>query len=143
MVTAVYSRRCTMCFPILVSSPNGKRLNQLRLLPSWGKQFLIDVPDSGYTSALLDQLFSYIGNITTPEAITEKGPLSLSSLQNHLYLYPIFTYSGSLSTLPCSESIPRYISAHPLWIDLKLFNNVKRVLKYDARYTQDNLFRGW
>ena len=74
-----------------------------------------------------------------PGNVTTTGPLSFDDLTKHVYQYPLYTYEGSLTTPPCSESVLWYISSHPLWIDIKLFNDVKKVVKFNARYSQNSL----
>jgi hypothetical protein len=48
-------------------------------------------------------------------------------------------YSGSLTTPPCSEQVDWLISTSILSIDLPTWLAVKKVIKYNARYTQDVL----
>lgn len=49
------------------------------------------------------------------------------------------SYSGSLTTPPCTEGVSWYISAKPLQIDEVTYGRVKNVLKFNARYTQNEL----
>lgn len=51
----------------------------------------------------------------------------------------VFRYSGSLTTPPCSEGVSWTVSAEPIQVDAKAFNAFKEVLKFNARYTQNNL----
>ena len=46
---------------------------------------------------------------------------------------------GSLTTPPCSEQVGWIISTKPLHIDVDTFKRVKKVVKFNARYTQDGL----
>ncbi len=102
--------------------------------------FVIDALDSSnYTSPLLAQLLPSIWDIASPGNVTQSGPLSFEDLTTQFYSYPLYTYEGSLTTPPCSENVLWYVSTHPLWIDIQLFNAAKKVLKFNSRYTQDKL----
>jgi len=48
------------------------------------------------------------------------------------------SYSGSLTTPPCTEGVTWIVSAEPIQIDLKNYETLKDFLKFNARYTQNN-----
>lgn len=98
--------------------------------------FLIDF---GPTDPLLASVFASVSDIPTPGNATLSGPLDFSLLQYQLANNGIYRYDGSLTTPPCSEQIGWIISQKPLYIDVETYKKVKKVVKFNARYTQDSL----
>lgn len=65
--------------------------------------------------------------------------LDLSLLSNLTPETSFFTYSGSLTTPPCSEGVTWYISSTLLSIDGRSYNAIKRVVGTNNRFTQNRL----
>ncbi|KAL6901192.1 alpha carbonic anhydrase [Trichoderma evansii] len=98
--------------------------------------FLISL---GLPDVLLSSVFERVNEIATPGETTQTGPLLFAALESHLKSNTIYTYSGSLTTPPCTEGVAWYISTQPLQIDEVTYGRVKDVLKFNARYTQNKL----
>lgn len=52
---------------------------------------------------------------------------------------PIYTYAGSLTTPPCSEAVTWFIAETPLDVSVKQYNKFKRIMKFNSRFTQNDL----
>jgi len=71
--------------------------------------------------------------------ISEIGPLDLSQITWHLESTPLREYSGSLTTPPCKEGVGFLIAEIPLPVNAASFNALKKVLKFNSRFTQGTL----
>jgi len=88
---------------------------------------------------LLASVFDHIDAIAKPGSVNTTGPLYFAGLESHIVSNDIIRYDGSLTTPPCSESIAWMISSKPLYIDVDTFQKVKKVIKFNSRYTQNGL----
>jgi carbonic anhydrase len=101
--------------------------------------FLLELSPYGFTTPLFDSVFAHLDDISTAGTYTETGPLDFSGITEHLDSHGIYDYSGSLTTPPCSQGVSWYISTEPLPINVQTYHAVKKVLKFNARYTQNTL----
>jgi carbonic anhydrase len=101
--------------------------------------FLAELSTSGTNFPFFDSVFAYLDVISTPGTYTETGPLDFSGLISHFYSREVYAYLGSLTTPPCTQNVPWFISAEPLPLNVQTYNDVKKVLKFNSRYTQNNL----
>jgi hypothetical protein len=50
-----------------------------------------------------------------------------------------YSYSGSLTTPPCSESVLWLVATQKLQINIATFERVRSVIGFNSRYPQNNL----
>ncbi|TID14418.1 alpha carbonic anhydrase [Venturia nashicola] len=98
---------------------------------------LFDV--SELSTPLVSELAKEVRKISEPGSITETGPLDMAAIIKHLETTALRQYSGSLTTPPCKEGITFLIAEQPLPIDPLSFNSMKKVLKFNSRFTQGSL----
>ncbi|KAK2873754.1 hypothetical protein FQN49_002100 [Arthroderma sp. PD_2] len=101
--------------------------------------FFVELSPYGHINPLLAQVFANLHKIVTPGTVTQIRRLDFSSVIDNLHKNDIYTYMGSLTTPPCSNKASWYISGSPLSLDVVTFNAIKKVVKYNARYTQNSL----
>ncbi|KAL1616191.1 hypothetical protein SLS56_011498 [Neofusicoccum ribis] len=100
---------------------------------------LFELTTDGSTTELLTATTKNLAEVNTPGAITETGALNFSPLIKHFTSNPILSYTGSLTTPPCSEGINWLVSQKPMPINVATFNALKDVMKFNSRYTQNTL----
>ena len=91
------------------------------------------------TTSLLTSVMATVNDIATPGTITETGALDFTELVAHLTTTPLRQYTGSLTTPPCAEGLTFLVTEQPLPIDVATYNAAKKVIKFNARYTQNTL----
>ncbi|CAG9982881.1 unnamed protein product [Clonostachys byssicola] len=91
----------------------------------------------GPANSLLTSVFENAAEAATPGEATHTGPLVFTDLEGHFSSNNVFEYSGSLTTPPCSEDVLWYVSAEPLTVDQDTYIKVKKIMKFNSRYTQN------
>lgn len=61
---------------------------------------------------------------------------------DHFAANEIYHYTGSLTTPPCTEGVAWYISSKPLPLSVQSYNALKKVIKFNSRYTQNSPGKG-
>ena len=90
-------------------------------------------------STFLSTVFADVESIAHPGNATHLSELHYDDLLCHFNKYSVYQYVGSLTTPPCSESVAWYLSSEPLVLDVDTYNRVKKIIKFNARYTQNML----
>ena len=72
------------------------------------------------------------------ETEIEEG-IDTAGLQAHIAASNVLQYTGSLTTPPCSEGVTFLIVENPLKISVADFNAIKKVVKFNSRFTQNSL----
>ncbi|KAF8250403.1 carbonic anhydrase [Wilcoxina mikolae CBS 423.85] len=93
---------------------------------------------SSNTTSILSAVTENIDAIAKPGTRTETGPLDFSPLIKHIQNSPLMTYKGSLTTPPCAEGLTFIIPQQPMPVDVETFNKIKKVVRFNSRYTQNN-----
>lgn len=91
-------------------------------------------------AAVLKTLSAQVEEIKEPgTATTIEGELDLAPIVEALETKPLQSYKGSLTTPPCSEGINFLILQEPMHVDPKSYNALKRVVKFNSRFVQNDL----
>ncbi|CUS09350.1 unnamed protein product [Tuber aestivum] len=98
--------------------------------------------EDGATTELLTGVTKNLAQIATPGTVTETGPLKFAKVIEHVQTTPLFQYTGSLTTPPCAEGLTFLVTKEPLPLSVKTYNEIKAVVKFNSRYTQNSLGQG-
>ncbi|KAF2109185.1 alpha carbonic anhydrase [Lophiotrema nucula] len=89
---------------------------------------------------ILSGLQPHLAAIASPGTKTAiEAGLDFTSLIEHVQTTDLFQYSGSLTTPPCSEGVLFLITKEPLDVDVPVFNEMKKIIGFNARYSQNSL----
>ena len=88
------------------------------------------------STPLLQSVVENIDRIATPGSITETGALDFAPLISHLASSPLLSYSGSLTTPPCSEDVLWLVMKTPIQVSKEQLASFATVYKNNARPIQ-------
>ncbi|KAF5361476.1 hypothetical protein D9758_006220 [Tetrapyrgos nigripes] len=95
--------------------------------------------EDGSTTELLTAVIENLADIETPGTATKTGALDFTELSDAIQTKPLFQYTGSLTTPPCAEGLTFLVLSEPLALNVATFNAIKKVVKFNARFTQGSL----
>lgn len=89
-------------------------------------------------SNLLATIMPEVSKIATPGTKTETPPLVMSELVQQIKSGSFQSYSGSLTTPPCSEGVRWLVSTQKLAISAQNFFAMRNVIGFNARFAQNS-----
>lgn len=99
--------------------------------------FWFQMTDSKVTSKPFDNVLSKVTEIATPGAKTKVQDLNFGDISTIVQERDLYSYSGSLTTPPCSQGVIWLVSSGILQVSVETFNKAKSVVKFNSRYTQN------
>ncbi|KKY37684.1 putative periplasmic alpha-carbonic anhydrase [Diaporthe ampelina] len=88
-------------------------------------------------SEMLSTVFGAVGKISTPGTATKTPAFAMSGLVSMLAGTTFRSYSGSLTTPPCSEGVNWFVATEPLTISVESYKAARDVIGQNARFAQN------
>ncbi|KAF2402687.1 carbonic anhydrase [Trichodelitschia bisporula] len=89
---------------------------------------------------LVKALAAALPAIANPGTATPLGEAAdMADIAKHITSTPLRAYAGSLTTPPCKEGVTFLLATEPLPLDVESYNAFKRVVKFNARFSQGAL----
>lgn len=94
----------------------------------------------GASDPLIAGITPSLSKIATVGSETEiAAGIDTTGLKAHIAASNVLQYTGSLTTPPCAEGVTFMIVENPLKISVADFNAIKKVVKFNSRFTQNSL----
>ena len=95
---------------------------------------------AGKSSSMISSLSSTLPKVATPGTKAAiQGGIDFTDVLSVIKTSDIVQYSGSLNTPPCAEGVTFLIVKDPLAISVADFNAIKKIVKFNARFIQNEL----
>ncbi|KAL1862808.1 hypothetical protein Daus18300_008304 [Diaporthe australafricana] len=88
-------------------------------------------------SEMLETVFSSVGDISNPGTATKTPAFAMSGLVAMLSETTFQSYSGSLTTPPCSEGVNWFVASDPLSVTIDTYKAARSVIGHNARFAQN------
>ncbi|KLJ05618.1 hypothetical protein EMPG_10895 [Blastomyces silverae] len=91
-----------------------------------------------HSTRSLDRVIGEITRISTPGNKVAIPALNIGDITSLVNKQQLFTYTGSLTTPPCTEGVQFFILPQPIPMRATVFNALKSVTGHNARFLQNN-----
>ncbi|KAI3397367.1 hypothetical protein diail_10817 [Diaporthe ilicicola] len=88
-------------------------------------------------SEMLETVFSSVGEISNPGTATKTPAFAMSGLVAMLSETTFHSYTGSLTTPPCSEGVNWFVASDTLSVTLDTYKAARSVIGYNSRFVQN------
>lgn len=88
-------------------------------------------------SEMIETVLGSVGEISNPGTATKTPAFAMSGLVAMLADTTFQSYSGSLTTPPCSEGVNWFVATEPLSVTLDAYKAARSVIGHNARFAQN------
>lgn len=88
-------------------------------------------------SEMIETVLGAVGDISNPGTATKTPAFAMSGLVAMLAGTTFQSYSGSLTTPPCSEGVNWFVATEPLSVTLDSYKAARSVIGQNARFSQN------
>ncbi|KAK7054425.1 hypothetical protein VNI00_003623 [Paramarasmius palmivorus] len=98
---------------------------------------LFQLSEDGSSTDLVTSSIENIESVREPGYISKTGRLDFTQITQSFATETSYTYTGSFTTPPCTEGVTFIVLEKPFDLDVKTYNAIKSVTKYNSRYLQN------